>query len=91
MKLPITIEYNSGETATYYAAPPEWAKWEKSTGKIVSNLEEGVGMYDLLFLAYHSMKRELAGKPVKAFEVWMDTVADVQAGENDPKATSAEV
>ncbi len=32
----LTIEYNDGEVATYYAAPPEWAKWEKSTGKIVS-------------------------------------------------------
>ena len=29
MKLPITIEYNSGEQATYIAQPPEWAKWEK--------------------------------------------------------------
>jgi len=31
MKLPITIEYKSGESATYTAAPPEWVKWEKST------------------------------------------------------------
>jgi hypothetical protein len=91
MKLPITIEYNDGEVATYYAAPPEWAKWEKSTGKVVSKLDDGVGMYDLLFLAYHAHKRELAGKPIKSFEVWMETVADVTAGENDPKATNAEV
>lgn len=91
MKLPITIEYNDGEVATYYAAPPEWAKWEKSTGKVVSKLDEGIGMYDLLFLAYHALKRESAGKPVKSFEVWMETVSDVTAGANDPKATNAEV
>ncbi len=36
MKLSITIEYNSGEQATYIAQPPEWAKWEKSTGNIIS-------------------------------------------------------
>jgi hypothetical protein len=33
MKLPIIIEYNSGESATYIAQPPEWAKWER---KLVS-------------------------------------------------------
>jgi hypothetical protein len=33
MKLPITIEYNSGEQATYIAQPPEWAKMGKVNGK----------------------------------------------------------
>ena len=33
MKLPITITYNSGETAQYIAQPPEWAKWERETKK----------------------------------------------------------
>lgn len=31
MKLPITITYNSGDSATYVAQPPEWAKWERET------------------------------------------------------------
>jgi hypothetical protein len=33
MKLPIIIEYSSGDRATYVAGPPEWAKWEKVTDK----------------------------------------------------------
>jgi len=37
------------------------------------------------------MKRESAGKPVKAFEVWMETVSDVSAGESNPKATQSGV
>jgi len=90
MKLPITITYNSGDSATFTAQPPEWAKWEKTTGKTVSQAAEAIGIWDLLFLAYNAMKRESAGKPVKAFEVWMETVADVQAGDADPKATSPE-
>lgn len=89
MKLPITIEYNSGEQATYVAAPPEWAKWEKQSGKTISQASEAIGVWDLMFLAYHAYKRELAGKPVKAFEVWMETVADVIAGDADPKAINA--
>lgn len=91
MKLPITIKYNSGEEATYLAQPPEWAKWEKATSKIISQAADQIGMWDLLFLAYNAMKREAAGKPVKPFDVWMETIADVETGDSDPKATSPEV
>lgn len=90
MKLPITIEYNSGEQATYIAQPPEWAKWEKTTSKTVIQAGEGIGVWDLMFLAYNAMKREAAGKPVKSFEIWMETVSDVKAGDTDPKATKPE-
>jgi hypothetical protein len=42
MKLPITIEYNSGEQATYIAQPPEWAKWEKQTGNTIGQAKEKI-------------------------------------------------
>ena len=90
MKLAITIEYNSGDSATYVAQPPEWAKWERTTSKTVASVVDGIGVWDLLFLAYNAMKREAGGKPVKAFEIWMETVADVSAGDSDPKATQPE-
>jgi hypothetical protein len=90
MKLPITIEYNSGDSATYVAAPPEWVKWEKSTGHIISQAQDKIGIADLLFLAYHAMKREAAGKPVKPFDVWTETVAGVEVGDANPKATQPE-
>jgi hypothetical protein len=41
-----------------------------------------------MFLAYNAHKRESAGKPVKSFDVWMETVADVRTGNDDPKAIS---
>jgi hypothetical protein len=90
MKLPITIEYNSGDVATYVAQPPEWAKWEREKGKTISQAKDAIGIWDLLFLAYHAYKRENAGKPVKSYEIWSETVADVRAGDEDPKATNAE-
>lgn len=83
MKSQITITYNSGDQATYTAQPPEYAKWEKATGKTITELN---GIWDIMFLAYNAMKREAAGKPVKSFEVWMDTVADVETVHQDPKA-----
>lgn len=88
MKLAITIEYNNGENATYIAQPPEWAKWEKTTGHTITKAQDNIGIWDLLFLAYNAHKRESAGKPIKSFEVWMDTVAEVKMASNDPKATS---
>lgn len=87
MKTQINITYNSGDSATFTAQPPEYAKWEKATGKNISELG---GMWDILFLAYNSMKREAGGKPVKSFEVWMDTVADIEVVNTDPKATQSE-
>lgn len=87
MKSQITISYNSGDQATYTAQPPEYAKWEKATGKSLSELN---GMWDILFLAYNAMKREAAGKPVKSFEIWMDTVSDVDVENLDPKVSKAE-
>lgn len=90
MKLPITIEYGEGQTETYMAQPPEWAKWETKTGFTIQQVQEKLGIADLMFLAYHAMKREAAGKPVKPFEVWMETVTDVTTGDGNPKAISAE-
>jgi hypothetical protein len=91
MKLPITIEYNSGEQATFVAQPPEWAKWEKQTGNTIGQAQDKMGIWDLMFLAYHAHKRELGGKPVKPIEAWMDTVADVIVGDGgDPKVIQKE-
>lgn len=91
MKLPISIEYTNGEQATYTAQPPEWAKWEKATGSTISKAQESIGIWDLMFLAYNAHKREAAGKPVKSFEIWMETVAAVNVISEDPKAISQEV
>ena len=91
MKLPITITYNSGDQATYTAQPPEWAKWERETKNVISQANDKIGIWDLMFLAYHAHKREVAGsKPIKPMDIWMETVADVIVGYADPKATKQE-
>jgi hypothetical protein len=90
MKLPITIEYSSGEQATYIAQPPEWAKWEKQTGNTIGQAQEKMGISDLMFLAYHAHKREAGGKPVKPYDAWVETITDVIVGDASPKATLQE-
>ena len=91
MKLPITIEYNDGTQATYTAAPPEWVRWEKSSGNTISQAQDKIGISDLMFLAWNALRREAAGKPVKPYEVWCDTVVDITVGNDEaPKATAEE-
>ena len=90
MKLPITIEYTSGDSAIYTAQPPEWMKWEMKTSFTIAQAQDKMGISDLMFLAYHAMKREAAGKAVKPFEIWCETVLDVKVGDADPKVISAE-
>lgn len=90
MKLAITIKYNSGDEAFVYAQPPEWVKWEKETGRSAAQWNEVAGIWDVMFLAYHAIKREAAGQPVKPFDAWVATVADFEVGESNPKAMSQE-
>jgi hypothetical protein len=88
MQKAITITYTSGDQATYVAYPPDFAKWEMATKKSISQFS---GMYDLLFIAHSAMKREAAGKPVKPIEAWMETIIDVQVGDDSPKFIAEEV
>lgn len=91
MKLQVTIEFVTGENETYIVLPPEFMKWEQKTGNTIQQIAEKLGIADLMFLAYHSMKREAAGKTVKPFEVWCETVIDISIGETEhPKVTSRE-
>ena len=87
MKKEITISYQSGDTATYVAYPPDFAKWEMATKKDIS---EFAGMWDILFVAHSAMKREAAGKPVKPLEIWMESIVDIEVGVDNPKAIESE-
>lgn len=89
MKLNIEVEYFSGEVATFVAASPEWSKWESKTGKTIQQAES-IGINDLLFLGYQAMKREAAGTPLKPYDVWIETVAEVRASGANPKAIPLE-
>lgn len=90
MKQAIKVEFHDGVVATYVAAPPEWARWEEKTGKNIGTVaQDGLGIADLMFLAYCAMKRESAGKPVMSYEIWRDGIAEIlpEAAES-PKVTA---
>lgn len=92
MKLSIKVETVNGEINHYTAQPPEFMKWEQKTGYTIQQAQEKIGIADLMFLAFNAMKREAAGKPVKPFDVWCETVTDITVGDDDsnPKVINAE-
>jgi hypothetical protein len=83
MQQNITIKYNDGSEQTYQVRPPDYARWEMATKKVISQFG---GMYDILYVSHSAMKRDAGGKPVKPLDVWMENVADVEVGDADPKA-----
>jgi len=88
MQQDITIKYQDGSETTYTVRPPDYARWEMTTKKVISQFG---GMWDILFVAHLAYKREADTKTTKPFEVWMESVSDVQVGDGDPKAMSEEV
>lgn len=90
MKTELEVTYISGEVATYVAANPEWVKWERKFQTTVNEAESKLGLEGLNFLAYHAMKREAGGNPVKPYEVWVETVESITSKRSDPKAGPSE-
>ncbi len=83
----ITIKYIDGTETSYQVRPPDYARWEMTTKKVISQFG---GMWDILYVAHSAMKREAGGKPTKALDVWMESVADVEVGGEDPKVIQEE-
>lgn len=87
MQQNITIKYIDGSEETFMVRPPDYARWEMATKKVISQFG---GMYDILFVAHNAMKREAGGKPTKALDIWMESVLDIEVGAEDPKVTPGE-
>jgi len=88
MQQDITIKYQDGSETTYTVRPPDYARWEMTTKKVISQFG---GMWDILYVAHLAYKRDAGSKTTKPFEAWMESVSDVEVGDGNPKAMSAEV
>ena len=86
MDLKLTVRIN-GVDATYRIQPSEWRKWEKETGKTITEAASSLGMSDLIFLAYNAAKRN--GATSLSEDDWADTLEDISTEKVDdtPKAT----
>jgi len=87
MQQQITIKYIDGTETSYMVRPPDYARWEMATKKVISQFG---GMWDIPYVAHSAMKREAGGKPTKTLDVWMESVDDVEVGGEDPKVIQEE-
>lgn len=82
MKQSLTVEYDDGERVTLTALPPDFVSWERQYGRKLTDLADGIGMEDALYLAWSVLRR--AGGERPPFDVWMNKVVDVEFGDGDP-------
>ena len=87
MQQQITIKYVDGTETTYQVRPPDYAKWELTSKKVIAQFG---GMWDILYVTHSAMKREAGGQPIKTLDVWMESVADIEVGGEDPKVIQEE-
>lgn len=86
MKLQLNITYNNNEQVLAVIQASDWRRWEIDTKQKMTSAE--LGMSDLLFLAYHSIKRT-SDKPVKPLDAWCDGVADIEVVDATANPTQA--
>jgi hypothetical protein len=86
MKLQLNITYNNNEQSSVMVQASDWRRWEIETKQKMTSAD--LGMSDLLFLAYQSVKRN-SDKPVKPLDAWCDGVADIEVVAADTNPTNA--
>lgn len=86
----IAVTYADGSAVATVAGPPDLVAFEAAYDRSVAKFETELRMTDILFLAWHSLKRR--GKTSAEFDDWLNTVDDFQmegATEVPPSGTPA--
>lgn len=79
LKQTYKIEYVNGEEVEVVIGIADMARWEKTNNKSLTQMD---GITPQLQMAYFALTRKLQleepTKKMKPFEVWLDTVADME-------------
>lgn len=84
MKIQLNITTLDGEVEEVTAIVPDFVAWERHSKRKISDLVQGIAMEDLAFIAHSVLKRQ---GQVKPFEGWINSVAEIELVELDPKVT----
>lgn len=74
IRFTIGLVYTDGSAVTTVAGPPDLVAFEAKFDRSVAKFETELRMTDILYLAWHSLKRK--GKTDAEFDVWLDSVDD---------------
>ena len=83
MKINLRIEFVSGEEKEITCTASDMVKFENYFDKSVGILETAPKLTHLLYLAWLSESRTKA--TTKEFDIWINDINSVKAGETDPK------
>lgn len=84
MKAKLNIKTIQGEEIEVEALVPDFIAWERHSKRKISDLVNGIAMEDMAFLAHSALKRR---ENVKPFDGWIMSIAEIEMGDEDPKAT----
>jgi hypothetical protein len=88
MRLTLRVDYENGTAEEVVCSAADLVAFEATYSRSVARLEQEMRFTDLLYLAWHSSHRRK--KTTATFEAWVDTVATIGAGEEDPKSKGSE-
>ena len=83
MKIPLQIEYATGEKVEVVASAPDIVKFEDKFNIAITKAGNDMKLTYLLFLAYNALSR--TKQTNLTFEAWCDTVEGVGGSDTDPK------
>jgi hypothetical protein len=83
MKFNLRVEYANGTVEEVTASASDFVAFEDKYQRSVARLEQELKLTDLVFLAWHSLKRQ--GKAASEMDKWLDDVDSVVPSDADPK------
>lgn len=86
MKINLRIQYNGKEPKEITCSASDLVAFEDKFNISVSKIAEDTKLSHLLFLAWHSEHRNKVTD--LEFDAWVATVAEIGAGETDPKSVA---
>jgi hypothetical protein len=83
MKLNLRVTYNASEPKEIICSAKDLVAFEEKYDRSVAKLQDEFKITDLLFLAWHSEKRNNETK--KDFDSWLDDIESVEVSDKSPK------
>lgn len=83
MKFNLRVEYANGTVDEIVASAADFVAFEEKYERSVARLEQELKLTDLVFLAWHSLKRQ--GKTSAEMDSWLNEIDSVTPSGASPK------
>lgn len=84
MRINLRVEYTDGNKVEVQCGAKDLVAFEDKYQRSVARLEHEMKLTDLLFIAWHSLRRQ--SQTAKEFDAWLDDVESITPSDDDPKS-----